>query len=64
MSRNGNVLSSFEALGAQTAAVLDVDEALIDGEVNRGRRDWSTTVLRTRANVRSAKSCGGRSTRG
>ena len=33
ISRNGNVLSRFEALGDQVAAVLDVDEAVIDGEV-------------------------------
>ena len=33
ISRNGNVLSRFEALGEQVAAVLDVDEAVIDGEV-------------------------------
>ena len=33
ISRNGNVLSRFEALGAQVAAVLDVDDAIIDGEV-------------------------------
>ena len=32
ISRNGNVLSRFEALGDQAAA-LDVDEAVIDGEV-------------------------------
>jgi ATP-dependent DNA ligase len=33
ISRNGNVLSRFEALGEQVAAVLDVDDAIIDGEV-------------------------------
>jgi bifunctional non-homologous end joining protein LigD len=33
ISRNGNLLSRFEALGEQLAAVLDVDEAIIDGEV-------------------------------
>jgi bifunctional non-homologous end joining protein LigD len=33
ISRNGNVLSRFETLGDQVAAVLDVDEAIIDGEV-------------------------------
>jgi len=33
ISRNGNVLSRFEALGDQAAAALDVDEAVIDGEV-------------------------------
>jgi len=32
-SRNGNVLSRFEALGDQVSAALDVDEAVIDGEV-------------------------------
>ena len=33
ISRNGNALSRFDALGDQVAAALDVDEALIDGEV-------------------------------
>jgi bifunctional non-homologous end joining protein LigD len=33
ISRNGNVLSRFGALGEQVAAVPDVDEAIIDGEV-------------------------------
>jgi len=33
ISRNGNVMSRFEVLGDQVAAVLDVDEAIIDGEV-------------------------------
>jgi bifunctional non-homologous end joining protein LigD len=33
ISRNGNLLSRFEALGNQVAAVLDINEAIIDGEV-------------------------------
>jgi bifunctional non-homologous end joining protein LigD len=33
ISRNGNVLSRFEAFGDQVAAVLQIDEAIIDGEV-------------------------------
>jgi bifunctional non-homologous end joining protein LigD len=33
ISRNGNVLSRFEALGDQLAALLHLDEAIIDGEV-------------------------------
>ena len=33
ISRNGNVLSRFKALGDQVAAALDIDEAVIDGEV-------------------------------
>ena len=33
ISRNGNVLSRFEALGEQVAPMLEVDEAIIDGEV-------------------------------
>ena len=33
MSRNGNVLSRFDTLGNQVAAVLDADDAIIDGEV-------------------------------
>ena len=33
ISRNGNVLSRFEALGDRLAALLQIDEAIIDGEV-------------------------------
>jgi bifunctional non-homologous end joining protein LigD len=33
VSRNGNVLSRFEALGNHVAAILHVDDAIIDGEV-------------------------------
>ena len=33
ISRNGNVLSRFEALGNYVAATLHVDDAIIDGEV-------------------------------
>jgi bifunctional non-homologous end joining protein LigD len=33
ISRDGNVLSRFEALGDQLAAILQIDEAIIDGEV-------------------------------
>jgi bifunctional non-homologous end joining protein LigD len=33
ISRNGNVLSRFEVLGDQLAALLQIDEAIIDGEV-------------------------------
>ena len=33
ISRNGNLLSRFAALGDQVGRLLDVDEAVIDGEV-------------------------------
>src|SRR6516165_4881487 len=33
LSRNGNVLSRFEVLGEQLAAILQIDDAIIDGEV-------------------------------
>lgn len=33
ISRNGNVLSRCDALGDQVAAALDVEEAILDGEV-------------------------------
>src|SRR6516225_233188 len=33
ISRNGNVMSRFEVLADQVAAVLDVDEEVIDGDV-------------------------------
>jgi bifunctional non-homologous end joining protein LigD len=53
ISRNGNVLSRFEALGEPVAAVLDVDEAIIDGEViavdETGRPQFYDLVRRTRA---------------
>jgi len=53
ISRNGNVLSRFEALGEQIAAVLHVDEAIIDGEViavdETGRPQFYDLVRRRRA---------------
>jgi ATP-dependent DNA ligase len=33
MSRNGNMLGRFDALTDQVGRLLDVDEAIIDGEV-------------------------------
>jgi bifunctional non-homologous end joining protein LigD len=33
LSRNGKVLSRFSALGDELAAILQIDEAIIDGEV-------------------------------
>jgi len=33
MSRNGNYLGRFDRLGDQLAALLDLDEAILDGEV-------------------------------
>jgi bifunctional non-homologous end joining protein LigD len=53
VSRNGNILSCFEALGEQVAAVLDVDETIIDGEViavdETGRPQFYDLVRRTRS---------------
>jgi bifunctional non-homologous end joining protein LigD len=53
ISRNCNVLSRFEVLGEPVAAVLDVDEAIIDGEViavdETGRPQFYDLVRRTRA---------------
>ena len=52
ISRNGNVLSRFEALGDQVAAVLGVDNAIIDGEViaadETGRPQFYELIRRTR----------------
>jgi bifunctional non-homologous end joining protein LigD len=52
ISRNGNVLSRFDALGAQVAAVLGVDNAIIDGEViaadETGRPQFYELIRRTR----------------
>ena len=52
ISRNGNILSRFEALGEQMAAVLDVDEAIIGGEViaidETGRPQFYDLMRRTR----------------
>jgi ATP-dependent DNA ligase len=46
-------LSRFEALGEQVAAVLDISEAIIDGEViavdETGRPQFYDLVRRTRA---------------
>jgi len=53
ISRNGNVMSRFEVLADQVAAVLDVDEAIIDGEVivadETGRPQFYDLVRRIRA---------------
>ena len=53
VSRNGNVLSRFEVLGDQVAAVLDVDDAIIDGEViaadETGRPQFYELLRRTRS---------------
>jgi bifunctional non-homologous end joining protein LigD len=49
ISRNGNVFSRFEALGDQLAAILQIDEAIIDGEViaaDEARRPQFFDLLR------------------
>ena len=55
ISRNCNVLSRFEALGEQIAAVLHVDEAITDGEViavdETGRPQFYDLVRRAPAYV-------------
>ena len=33
VSRNGNLMGRFDELGDQLAALLDLDEAILDGEV-------------------------------
>jgi ATP-dependent DNA ligase len=51
LSRNGNVLTRFEALGDQLAALLQIDEAIIDGEVvavdETGRPQFYDLLRRT-----------------
>jgi ATP-dependent DNA ligase len=47
ISRNGNLLTRFDALGGALAAELDVDEARIDGEVIVVDENWQTAVLRS-----------------
>jgi bifunctional non-homologous end joining protein LigD len=53
LSRNGNVLSRFEALGDQLAALLQIDEAIIDGEViavdQTGRPQFDDLLRRAQA---------------
>jgi bifunctional non-homologous end joining protein LigD len=53
ISRNGNVLSRFEALGDQMAAMLAVDDAILDGEViaadETGRPQFYDLLRRPRA---------------
>ena len=39
ISRDGKLLSRFEALGDQLAAMLAVDEAILDGEARSGARN-------------------------
>jgi len=53
ISRNGNLLNRFEALGDQLAAVLQIDEAIIDGEViavdETGRPQFYDLLRRSQA---------------
>jgi bifunctional non-homologous end joining protein LigD len=53
ISRNGNVFDRFEALGDQLAAMLEIDEAIIDGEVvavdETGRPQFYDLLRRARA---------------
>jgi bifunctional non-homologous end joining protein LigD len=53
ISRNGNLLTRFDALGGALAAELDVDDAVIDGEViaadETGRPQFCDLLRGTRA---------------
>jgi bifunctional non-homologous end joining protein LigD len=53
ISRNGNVLNRFQALGDKLARILEVDEAIIDGEViavdETGRPQFYDLLRRSRA---------------
>jgi bifunctional non-homologous end joining protein LigD len=46
VSRRGNVLDRFAALGEQMAAKLAVDEAILDGEVVAADETGAPAVLR------------------
>ena len=52
ISRNGNVLRRFDALGDQLAAALHVDDGILDGEViaadETGRPQFYDLIRRTR----------------
>ena len=52
ISRNGNHLSRFDALGYQLATLLDVDDAILDGEMiatdDSGRPQFYELLRRTR----------------
>jgi bifunctional non-homologous end joining protein LigD len=53
ISRNGNLMTRFDALGGALAAGLDVDDAVIDGEViaadETGRPQFYDLLRGTRA---------------
>jgi len=53
ISRNGNHLGRFDGLGDQLAALLDLDEAILDGEViaadATGRPQFYDLIRRTQA---------------
>src|SRR5215471_296804 len=53
ISRNGNHLSRFDALGDQLATLLDVDDAILDGEMiatdDSGRPQFYELLRRTQA---------------
>ena len=53
LSRNGNTLSRFSALCDQVAGLLDVDDAILDGEVivsdGSGRPQFYDLLRRARA---------------
>ena len=53
VSRHGNHLARFDELGGQLAALLDLDEAILDGEViaadATGRPQFYELLRRTRA---------------
>jgi bifunctional non-homologous end joining protein LigD len=58
ISRNGNVLKRFDSLGDQLAAMLAVDNAILDGEViaadETGRPQFYDLLRR----ARGARLCG------
>ena len=45
ISRSGNIMTRFDELAEQVAGLLDLDDAILDGEVIANRQDRQTASL-------------------